>query len=52
MSALVGLLWVMRVSAHFDDTFDELCEIASDRPTRRGFVDVLSPSFLGLIAYS
>ena len=28
-----------RVSAHFDDTFDELCEIASDRPTRRGFVD-------------
>ena len=28
-----------RISAHFDDTFDELCEIASDRPTRRGFVD-------------
>ena len=28
-----------RAPAHFDDTFDDLCEVASDRPTRRGFVD-------------
>ena len=27
------------VSAHFDSTFTELCEILGDRPTRRGFVD-------------
>ena len=28
-----------RVSAHFDDTFDELCGIAGDRATGRGFVN-------------
>ena len=39
MWVLVGSLLAMRVSAHFDDTFNGLCEIASDRPTRRGFVD-------------
>ena len=27
------------ISAHFDNTFTELCEIMGDRPTRRGFCD-------------
>ena len=27
------------ISAHFDSTFTELCEIMGDRPTRRGFND-------------
>ena len=25
------------ISAHFDSTFTELCEVMGDRPTRRGF---------------
>ena len=39
ISVLVGPLSVMSVSAHFDCTFTELCEVMGDRPTRRGFVD-------------
>ena len=39
VSVLVGLLPLMSISAHFVNTFTELCEIMGDRPTRRGFVD-------------
>ena len=27
------------ISAHFDNTLTELCEVMGDRPTRRGFID-------------